>query len=76
VQYVRVPLYDTDPQTNATIEVFYADRALEHSAEAAPVGSGAPADAAFRQQGWLDRLGTVLGTLLDIPLDITIKSEV
>jgi len=23
------PLYDTDPRTGATIEVFYADRALE-----------------------------------------------
>jgi hypothetical protein len=25
----RQPLYDTDPQTGVSIEVFYADRALE-----------------------------------------------
>jgi hypothetical protein len=25
----REPLYDTDPRTGATIEVFYADRGLE-----------------------------------------------
>ena len=25
----REPLYDTDPQTGVSIEVFYADRALE-----------------------------------------------
>ena len=29
------PLYDVDPQTGVSIEVFYADRTLETSAEAA-----------------------------------------
>ena len=27
--FAHEPLYDIDPQTGATIEVFYADRALE-----------------------------------------------
>ena len=47
------PLYDIDPRTGASIEVFYADRELETSAGAALVGSGARADAAFRQTACL-----------------------
>ena len=41
------PFYEIDPQTGASIEIFYADRSLERrSGEAALVGSGGIADAA------------------------------
>ena len=42
------PLYDIDPRTDASIEVFYADHTLE-TFGAAQVGSGALASEATRR---------------------------
>ena len=47
------PLYDVDPETGATIEVFFADRALETFGRCGQVGSGALASVALRQTGSL-----------------------
>ena len=50
--FAHEPLYDVDPRTGASIEVFYADRALETFGRC---GAGlvlvAPASAAFRRMG-------------------------
>ena len=49
MQCAHDPLYDIDPRTGATIEVFYADRELETFGSAALVGFGGLADVALRQ---------------------------
>jgi hypothetical protein len=48
--FAHEPLYDIDPRTGASIEVFYADRALETFGRD-QVGSGALASAAFSPEG-------------------------
>ena len=45
----REPLYDIDPRTGASIEVFYADRALETFGRCGAVGFGGRAGAAVRR---------------------------
>src|SRR6266403_5778575 len=82
------PLFDVHPRTGATIEIFYADRALETFGRCgagwfywsrrrgfAPDG---PATGPFATSysAYHHALGTDLGTQHDIPLDMTIKSEV
>ena len=47
------PLYDIDPRTGVTIEVFYADRRWRHSAGAALVGFGGLADVDVHQMARL-----------------------
>src|ERR1700694_3982516 len=84
----REPLFDIDPQTGATIEVFYADRRLETFGRTgagwfwwsrrrgrAPDG---PLTGPFATSysAYRHALGTDLGTQHDIPLDMTIKSKV
>ena len=49
MQRAQVPFYDVDPQTGVSIEVFYADRALETFGRTALVGFGGHAGAATRQ---------------------------
>ena len=80
----REPLYDIDPRTGASIEVFYADRALETFGRCgagwfwwsrrrgcSPTGPFATSYAAYRHA-----LGTDLGTKRNILLDTAVKSEV
>jgi len=50
------PLFDIHPLTGASIEVFYADRAVETFGRVGAGGSGVIAGAAWRQMGQrLDR---------------------
>jgi hypothetical protein len=52
----RVPFFDVHPHTGATIEVFYADRALETFGRGGAGWFGGPAGAAVRQTVLLVRL--------------------
>jgi hypothetical protein len=47
----RDPLYDINPLTGATIEVFYADRALETFGSMVEVGFGGFVGVAARRRG-------------------------
>ena len=84
----REPLYDIDPRTGASIEVFYADRALETfgrcgagwfwwSRRRRCSPNGAPTGPfATSYAAYWHALGTDLGTKRNILLDTAVKSEV
>ena len=82
------PLYDLDPRTGASIEVFFADRSLETFGRCgagwfwwsrrrgfAPAG---PATGPFATSyaAYRHALGTDLGAKRNILLDTAVKSEV
>ena len=84
----REPLYDIDPRTGASIEVFYADRALETfgrcgagwfwwSRRRGCSPDGSPTGPfATSYAAYRHALGTDLGTKRNILLDTAVKSEV
>jgi hypothetical protein len=84
----REPLFDVDPRSDATIEVFYADRTLETFGRCGAgwfwqsrlrgfAPEGLPTGPfATSYAAYRHSLGTVLGTTRDIFLDRTVKSEV
>jgi hypothetical protein len=84
----REPLFDVDPRTGATIEIFYADRTLETFGRCGAgwfwqsrlrgfAPDGLPTGPfATSYAAYRHSLGTVLGTTRDIFLDRTVKSEV
>jgi hypothetical protein len=45
------PLYDIDPRTGTSIEVFFADRTMETFGRCVRVGFGGHAGEVMRQQG-------------------------
>ena len=82
------PLYDIDPRTGASIEVFYADRALETFGRCgagwfwwsrrrgcSPTGSPI-GPFATSYAAYRHALGTDLGAKRNILLDKAVKSEV
>src|SRR5882757_7273103 len=84
----REPLFDVHPRTGASIEVFYADRALETFGRAgagwfswsrrrgcSPDGSPS-GPFATSYAAYRHALGTDLGTKRNILLDTAVKSEV
>jgi hypothetical protein len=84
----REPLYDIDPRTGTSIEVFYADRALEtfgrcgagwfwQSRRRGSSPDGPPTGPFVTSYAaYRHALGTDLGAKCNIPLDTAIKSEV
>jgi hypothetical protein len=84
----REPLYDINPQTGVSIEVFYADQHWKVSAGVALVGFGGARRRGFSPDGpatgpfvtsyaaYHHALGTDLGAKLNTLLDKPVKSEV
>jgi hypothetical protein len=82
------PLYDIDPRTGASIEVFYADRALETFGRCGggwfwwqrrrgfPPHGPATGPFATSYAAYRHALGTDLGAKGDILLNMPVKSEV
>ena len=82
------PLFDVDPRTGASIEVFYTDRSLETFGRCGPgwfwwsrrrgcSPNGSPTGPfATSYAAYRHALGTDLGTKRNILLDTAVKSEV
>jgi hypothetical protein len=81
------PLYDVNPRTGASIEVFYCDRTLETFGRCGPGWfwwsrrRGCPPDGlrtgpfATSYGAYRHALGTDLGTVRNTRFDTTVKSE-